>query len=160
MRTRSGENRPCVRKSDRNGPQRDSSSLDLDQTQTFNAVLPFATASGGREQSPLALDALEDATTALEEAQPRANYEILDGAGGQHLAGRRCRGDARGDVDGDPAYVVSHAHALARVESRAHFQAERTQGLTNGEPAPHPARRAVEQRQKAVPRRRDLAPTK
>ena len=50
--------------------QRDSSSLDLDQTQTFNAVLTFVTASGGREQPPLALDALEDATTALEEAQP------------------------------------------------------------------------------------------
>ncbi len=115
MRTRSGENRPCVRKSDRNGPQCDSSSLDLDQTQTFKAVLTFVTASGGREQPPLALDALEDATTALEEAQPRANYEILDGAGGQHLAGCRFGGNARRDMDGDPAHVFSHAQALARV---------------------------------------------
>src|ERR1700680_417751 len=105
MRTRSGENSPCVRQSDGNGPQRNSSSLDLDQTQPSNTVLPFAPASGGREQPPLALDALEDATTALEEAQPRANYEILDGAGGQHLAGPRFRGDARRDVDGAPAHV-------------------------------------------------------
>ena len=47
------------------------------------------------------------------------------------------------DVDGDPAHVLS-PDDLARVQSRAHLQAERTHGIANGEPAAHATRRAVE----------------
>ena len=40
------------------------------------------------------------------ETQPGAHHQVLDGARGQHLAGRRLVHDPRGDVDGQAAHVI------------------------------------------------------
>src|SRR5581483_1413230 len=87
--------------------------------------------SGRREQSPLALHTLESAAAPVAEGQPRADDEIPDGARRQHLARRGFACDARADVHGDAADVVSHALALARVQSGADLEAERTHGVAN-----------------------------
>src|SRR4029079_3483892 len=96
------------------------------------------------------------AAATLPEGQPGADDEILDGAGRQHFARRRFGCDAGADVHGDAADVVSHALALARVQSGAHLETERTHGIADGQATAHPPGRAVEQREEAIAGRRDV----
>src|SRR5262245_61459631 len=113
--------------------------------------------SSRREEPPLTVDALEGARTAVLEAQTRPDHEVLDGTGREDLSGSRLGGDARADVDGNAADVVSHTHALAGVDSDAHLEPDGPDGIANGEAAPDATRRAVEQRQEAVAGGCDLA---
>src|SRR5262245_12037915 len=60
-----------------------------------------------REQMPLAGDAFERMSTAIDEAQARAGDKVLHHAGDQHLTGCGFTGDARTDVHGDAADFVA-----------------------------------------------------
>src|SRR5262249_34011525 len=111
----------------------------------------------GGNHPPLALDSLERAAPPVLKPHPRPDHEVLDGAGREDLPWTRLAGDARADVDGDAPDVVAHAHALAGVHARAHLEAERADGISNGEPAADASRRAVEEGQEAVAGGRDLA---
>src|SRR5262249_33586929 len=109
------------------------------------------------EDPPFALDALERSVAAILEAEARPDHEVLDGARREDFAGTRRGRDARADVDGDAADVLAHAHALAGVQAGAHLEPERADRVSNAEAASNAARRAVEERQEAVARGRDLA---
>src|SRR3954464_12420432 len=114
---------------------------------------------GQREQRPVPRDAVERLHAALLEPQSRAYYGPVRRARGQHLAGSRQRGDARGDVDGHAADVVADDLALAGVQADPDLQPHRPNGLDDGLRTAHRLRRrAVEGDEEGVADGLDLAP--
>src|SRR5215217_7298918 len=53
-------------------------------------------------EAPLARNAFQLGRAALGERDPGSGDEVAHGLRDEHLAGRRARGDARADGDGDP----------------------------------------------------------
>src|SRR5262245_43955572 len=89
---------------------------------------------------------------------PRARHEIPDRARDEHLAGARQRAHARADVDGEAAEVVVEPLALARVEARAHLEAEVGDAVPDRAGRVDRPPRPVEGGEEAVAERLDLLP--
>src|SRR3954468_24306605 len=67
-------------------------------------------------EAPFPRDALERVLPALGEVDARADHEVLDGVGPQHLPRLAQRAHPRADVHGHPRHVVAADLALARVQ--------------------------------------------
>src|SRR5439155_21279380 len=72
-----------------------------------------------REETPAALDPLEQVGTAVLELETGAGNEVLDGRGDEHLSGLCLRHDPGSDVNGDAANAVVHQLHLAGVDPGA-----------------------------------------
>jgi SAM-dependent methyltransferase len=70
-----------------------------------------------RVQLPRVGNALQGVDAPIGELQSRPGHQVLDGSGDKQLLGFGLSADARCDVDGDAADVVSHYLALARVQA-------------------------------------------
>jgi hypothetical protein len=70
-------------------------------------------------------DALEAVATPIQEGDPGAGHETFHCAGGKHLSGSRQRGNARTDVHGDTAVIVTANLALTSVYTGAHVDPSR-----------------------------------
>src|SRR3954451_20389741 len=115
--------------------------------------------AGQREDRPGAGHAAQRVAAAPVELQARADDRPVDRARGQHLAGLRHPGDARGDVDGHAADVVADQLALARVQPRAQLDAQAADRLHDrARAAQRVGRRTVEGGQERVADGLDLAP--
>ena len=112
------------------------------------------------EYSPFAGDTLKGSGAAVAEAQARAGHQILYCARHKDLAGAGERGNARADVDSDPADVLSHHLALAGMQPGAHFDIECLDFLGDGAGAANAARGPVKRGEKTIARRLDLTAAK
>jgi hypothetical protein len=92
---------------------------------------------------PIAGHSLECLAAAISEPQTGARHQILDCSGNQYLASTCERRDARANVNGYAANVVTHNLAFAGMQSGANINSERVYFFYNRAGAADAARRAV-----------------
>lgn len=100
---------------------------------------------------PRLVDSLELVCTSVGEPQPGACCQVLDRPRHDDLS-RVCEPHhARGDVNGDSTDGVPTQLHLSDMDSSADFETERPHLGADRLGAPHPARRAVKDREQPVP---------
>ena len=88
----------------------------------------------------------------VHELDAGARYKIFHGPRHQNARRLRIRHDPSADIDGDPADVVAHHFAFARVDAGAHVNAELLDSATDCNRASNCAGRTIEGCQKAIAR--------
>src|SRR5437870_3928421 len=101
-------------------------------------------------------NAFELVDAVVGESDAGSSDEVLDGAGGEHLARPGERGDPRPDVYGDAVEIFSAHFAFAGVDVRTNVDAASPSGVDDGLRAVDGTCRAVECREEAVARGADL----
>jgi hypothetical protein len=113
-----------------------------------------------RKYTPFAGDTLERLNAAVTETQPGAGDQVLYGARYKNLACTGKRRNARADVNGDAADIISDHLAFAGMEPGTNLDTERLDFLGNRTRAANPASRTVKGSEKAVARRFDFMAAK
>jgi hypothetical protein len=86
----------------------------------------------GREEAPLAGNALERLDAAVVELEAGAGHKVLHSARHEHLAGPGQGRDPGGDVHGHARHVLVQDFALACVETRSHLDPQATDVVADG----------------------------
>ena len=122
--------------------------------------LPASDSAAGRDcvQLPFAGHALELGAPSFVELDPGARHKVFDRAGDDHFTGPGLGGHARADVHGDSPDLAIQSFALPRVQPRANLEAQVAHGVDDRSGAADRPRRAVEDREEAIPGGVQLAP--
>jgi len=105
---------------------------------------------GERVHAPRVLEALEQVTAAVAEAQRRAQHELLDRARDEDLARPGQTDDAGAEVHRDPGQVAVDPAALAGVDAGAQLESQRADCVAHARGPADRAAGAVEDDEEAV----------
>ena len=115
--------------------------------------------SDDTEEAPAIGNAFQLVFAGVFEREARARDEVFDRRRDEHVARLGEPGDARSDVDGDPADRIAVELHLARVDPGPDLDTERLHRVGDRLRAADGARGAVERRQEAVAGGIDLTPS-